>query len=120
MNLRNKAFSSEINKLLIKRLFKKRVINSNNCWIWTGSTNPKGYGQIRIGNSRIYSELWSVHVLSAMFWMPDYDWTLWVLHKCDNPPCFNPDHLFQGTNSTNMRDMWDKDRRKRNAQNTKI
>ena len=37
---------------------------------------------------------------------------MWVLHKCDNPPCSNPSHLFVGNNSDNVKDSYNKGRRK--------
>lgn len=41
----------------------------------------------------------------------DFDETLSVLHTCDETRCINPEHLFLGTQSDNMKDMWDKGRR---------
>ncbi len=65
------------------------------CWEWTGRRIPKGYGQI----GRRYT-----HRLSYTMAFGDIPDGLWVLHRCDNPPCLRPDHLFLGTNTDNQRD----------------
>ena len=52
-----------------------------------------------------------VHRLSAWLWSGfDLGSGLNVLHRCDNPPCFNPEHLFVGTQSQNMNEMLAKGR----------
>jgi hypothetical protein len=52
-----------------------------------------------------------VHRLAAHLWLGlDLDSRVCVLHRCDNPPCFNPDHLFLGTQSDNLRDSISKGR----------
>lgn len=80
------------------------------CWVWTGQRNAKGYGQFHIGsaterkNTFAHRFSWKLHNGA----IPDE--TPCVLHKCDNPPCVNPDHLFLGTKADNNRDMRDKGR----------
>jgi len=75
------------------------------CWEWTGSRSPAGYGQTRI--------FWKLYAAHRVSWeksngpIPD---GLRVLHKCDNPPCIRPDHLFLGTQSDNMLDAYRKGR----------
>lgn len=75
------------------------------CWEWTGSTNDSGYGTLyRPPNPALLHR----RVYEAIFGpIPD---DLCVLHRCDNPPCFRPDHLFLGTIGDNNRDMRDKGR----------
>lgn len=74
------------------------------CWLWTSSYTSNGYGEISIGG-RSNREVLRAHRLSwAIFRGPIPEGML-VCHKCDNPPCCNPDHLFLGTQSDNMRDM---------------
>lgn len=78
------------------------------CQIWTGRVNRKGYGEINRGGRGLGSMLahrasWEVHRGS----IPD---GLNVLHRCDNPPCCNPDHLFLGTLADNNADMLAKGR----------
>ena len=73
------------------------------CWVWTANTIPKGYGLFgRKRYAHRYS--WTLHYGT----IPG---KLWVLHKCDNPPCVRPDHLFLGTARDNYEDMRAKGRR---------
>lgn len=91
----------------IKRFEAKIMPEPNSgCWLWLGSIDPKGYGQIRDewGHLRIASHI-SLQFLGIGV-PPDME----VLHKCDNPPCVNPDHLRVGTHKDNMQDSFDKGR----------
>ena len=103
-------------EIITRLLNRRRIVDKGYitpCWLYTKYLKPEGYGEIRLG-SRQYSKLWLVHVLSfILFRTIEYNEKLWVLHKCDVSTCFNPDHLYQGDNSTNMKDMWARGRRKR-------
>lgn len=81
------------------------------CWLWTGGKDRRGYGKfVYEGKRYIASRLgYELH------YGPISD-DLWVLHRCDNPSCCNPHHLFLGTHSDNMTDMKAKGRQPRGEQ----
>jgi hypothetical protein len=79
--------------------FWKRVKKTDYCWIWQGYTAEAGYGQIGFNN-----KVFSTHRISWMLNFGEIPEGLCVLHKCDHPPCVNPDHLFLGTRDDNSKD----------------
>lgn len=84
--------------------------NHDVCWEWAGSINPKtGYGQLSAWehDSR---KLYTAHRLSFSAFVHSIPLGMMVLHKCDNRKCFNPQHLFLGTQLDNMRDCSQKGR----------
>lgn len=89
------------------RLLRKRNVTETGCWEWTGWRNNKGYGMMGIGQG-----LKLCHRVSYEFYVGQIPEGHFVLHKCDNPACYNPDHLFTGTHKDNMKDMDSKGRRK--------
>lgn len=82
------------------------------CWLWTKHLNtPNGYGRLKIGGKRGRHVL--AHIISWRIHKGEAPTGLLVLHKCDTRCCVNPDHLFLGTNQTNMSDMVAKNRANR-------
>lgn len=70
------------------------------CWEWIAGTSSAGYGKITYMNRDTSS-----HRISWEITYGDIPDGLWVLHKCDNPKCVRPDHLFLGTFRDNIDDM---------------
>lgn len=76
------------------------------CWLWEKSLARKGYGVIHIKNKRK-----SAHRYSWELYYGPVPKGLFVCHKCDTPSCVNPEHLFIGTHTDNMRDAKRKGRK---------
>lgn len=75
------------------------------CWLWKASTNSTGYGHIGI-NGKIHL----AHRISYMLANGRYKSSKCILHKCDNPPCVKPSHLYIGDLKDNMRDAFSRKR----------
>lgn len=75
------------------------------CWEWIGPKNEHGYGIFYYNSKRV-----KAHRFSYKCYNGEFDYTLFVCHKCDNPSCINPSHLFLGTQFDNMNDMKNKGR----------
>jgi hypothetical protein len=89
--------------------WEAKVDKSGDCWLWTGSRNTYGYGQLRTGHRGL---LEMAHRLAWEFHRGPIPAGMNVLHACDNPTCVNPDHLMVGSQSANAIDMVAKGRQK--------
>ena len=79
--------------------FWRNVQKTETCWLWMGARNMTHYGLLGIdGHSRL------AHRISYALLVGPIPDGLDVLHKCDNPPCVNPDHLFLGDAKANAAD----------------
>ena len=93
----------------VKQYFDDRTKQVHSgCIEWQGSLDGHGYGQIRCNS---LSE--KAHRYSYRYFKGKIPKGYCVCHKCDNPKCVNHEHLFIGTHSDNMRDMYEKGRANR-------
>jgi len=106
--LRTGVANMAVSKLSVEERFWSKVDRSagpEGCWLWTGSGDPKGYGTFwHDGRTR------KAHRASWLLFKGGIPEGIWVLHRCDNPPCVNPAHLWLGTNADNVADMMRKGR----------
>jgi hypothetical protein len=90
-------------KTLAERFWEKVDRQAEGCWNWKAAKQHNGYGYLHAGGgktrkpARAHRVSWELHNGP----IPE---GLWVLHKCDNPSCVRPDHLFLGDRVDNMND----------------
>ena len=88
----------------MKRFSERYQVSESGCWEWTGRKDGKRYGLIGWPPFRF------AHRYAYATFVGEIPDDLCVLHRCDNPPCVNPDHLFLGTREDNIADMLAKGR----------
>jgi hypothetical protein len=88
--------------------FWKHVDKTSECWMWTGTHTTDGYGLVRVQSPK-RTNLVAHRVAWELTYGP-IPASRHVLHRCDNPPCVRPDHLFLGDNAANVADRVSKGR----------
>lgn len=87
----------------IRRFWMKvdKSAGPDGCWLWTARRDPDGYGKFQIGPKGRQRHM-KAHRVAVAITRGHID--LAGLHRCDNPPCCNPAHVFEGTQQDNRRD----------------
>jgi hypothetical protein len=106
---------SSRNTLPLETRFWNGILKTDGCWQWLGPYLNSGYGYIwHSGKTKpIHRASWEIHYGE----IPD---GLDICHKCDNRKCANPEHLFIGTRSDNLRDSVRKGRYRPNPVKGKL
>lgn len=86
-------------------IIENTFVTASGCWEWILGRDARGYGVTTLNGNHIRA-----HRLSWILHNGSISDGLHVLHKCDNPPCANPDHLFLGTPMDNAMDRHSKGR----------
>lgn len=96
----------------LERRFLKRVNKTATCWFWTGAILRQRYGYGQFNLRRVNGGSWPfrAHRVAYALWVNDIAPTDVVAHRCDNPPCVNPEHLWVTDQAGNLADMRSKSR----------
>jgi hypothetical protein len=84
--------------------FWEKVLKADGCWEWTGCRGGKATSGKHYGGLSVRGRMVKAHRISYELHYGDVPDGLCVLHRCDNPGCVRPDHLWVGTRSDNARD----------------
>lgn len=100
----------------VEERFWRFVDKSDGCWSWNGTKLKKGYGVFTDAapSPNVRGKTISAHRYSYQLHYGDLQEGDYVLHSCDNPQCTNPLHLRKGTQSENIKEAYDKGRKKPN------
>lgn len=83
------------------------ISDPDKCWEWQGARFDSGYGRVGFGYLNRYFQLRYCHRIAYAFAHRKIP-KLNILHSCDNPPCCNPNHLREGTQADNIRDLMER------------
>ena len=82
----------------------------NGCWLWTGARRPGTHPYGKIGFEWQGQKIQLAHRFAWLRKHGELDPEVKVLHSCDNPPCVNPTHIYEGTPKQNTGDMFSRAR----------
>jgi hypothetical protein len=82
------------------------TVTESGCWEWNGAKDSYGYGQMSVNRGRP----WKAYRIAYEAWVKVPAENVDICHTCDNPPCMNPAHLFEGSRAVNIADMVSKKR----------
>lgn len=104
-------FSNSSATVNYEELFWSKVQITETCWPWIAYRNPAGYGHFAFGG-----KIYKAHRIAFLLTHGRLNPNLFILHKCANPSCCNPENLFEGTAQDNMDDKVQKGRAPRGEQ----
>jgi hypothetical protein len=104
----NGNYRGRISTETVEERFNKKYLidETTDCWEWQNATNNIGYGMFRWSTGKMRT----AHRASYELYIGPIPANMLVCHKCDNPKCVNPEHLWVGTRKDNYDDMVSKGR----------